>query len=66
MYRKEGEMEVPLQMLPLCCNSLITGYFHHLVVLPRLPKPRLGKSARDKCVYNTQKLCTAIMYFYES
>ena len=43
-------MELPLHMLPLCCHSLITGYFHHLVVLARLrklPKPKLGKSARE-------------------
>jgi hypothetical protein len=43
-------MELPLHMLPLCCHSLITGYFHHLEVLSRLgklPKPKLGKSARE-------------------
>jgi hypothetical protein len=26
----EGEMELPLHMLPLCCHSLTTGYFHHI------------------------------------
>jgi hypothetical protein len=25
----EGEVVLPLHMLPLCCHSLITGYFHH-------------------------------------
>jgi hypothetical protein len=43
-------MELPLHMLPLCCHFLIPGYFHHLVVLfglGKLPKPKLGKSARD-------------------
>jgi hypothetical protein len=46
----EGEMELPLHMLPLCCHSLTTGYFHHIVVLSglvELPKPKLGKSVRD-------------------
>jgi hypothetical protein len=46
----EGEMELPLHMLPLCCHSLTTGYFHHIVVLSGLvglPKPKLGKSARE-------------------
>jgi hypothetical protein len=44
-----GDMELPLHMLPLCCHSLITGYFHHIVVLSglgKLPKPKLGESAR--------------------
>jgi hypothetical protein len=43
-------MELPLHMLPLCCHSLTTGHFHHIVVLSglvKLPKPKLGKSARD-------------------
>jgi hypothetical protein len=31
----EGEMELPLHMLP-CCQSLTTGYFHHIVVLSGL------------------------------
>jgi hypothetical protein len=42
-------MDLPLHMLPLCCHSLTTGYFHHIVVLSglvKLPKPKLGKSAR--------------------
>jgi hypothetical protein len=26
--RREGPVELPLHMLPLCCHSLITGYFH--------------------------------------
>jgi hypothetical protein len=42
-------MELPLHMLPLCCNSLTTGYFHHIVVLSglvNLPKPKVGKCAR--------------------
>jgi hypothetical protein len=46
----EGEMELPLHMLPLCCHSLTTGYFHHIVVLSglvKLSKPKLGKSARE-------------------
>ena len=49
-------MELPLHVLPLCCPSLLTGYFHSLEVLPRLdklPKPKLGKSAR---------LCAACYY----
>ena len=48
--RKEGEMELPLRMLPLCYHSLTTEYLHLLEVLPRLgklPKPKLGKSARE-------------------
>ena len=43
-------MKLPLHMLPLCCHFLIIGYFHHLVVLPRLgklPKPKLGKPAHE-------------------
>jgi hypothetical protein len=46
---KGGKMELPLHMLPLCCHSLTTGYFHHIVVLSglfKLPKPKLGISAR--------------------
>jgi hypothetical protein len=46
-------MELPLHMLPLCCHSLTTGYFHHTVVLSglvKLPKPELGKSAREMCI----------------
>jgi hypothetical protein len=38
-------MELPLHMLPLCCHSLVTGYFHHIVVLSKLvklQKPKLG------------------------
>jgi hypothetical protein len=38
-------MELPLDMLPLCCHSLTTGYFHHIVVLSglvKLPKPGFG------------------------
>jgi hypothetical protein len=45
-------MELPLHMLPLCCHSLTTGYFHHIVVLSglvKLPKPKLGKSERELC-----------------
>lgn len=34
--RLEGEMELPLHMLPLCCHSLCSGYFHRLAVLSRL------------------------------
>jgi hypothetical protein len=43
-------MELPLHMLPLCCHSITTGYFHHILVLSelgQLPKPKLGKSARE-------------------
>jgi hypothetical protein len=43
-------MELLLHMLPLCCHSFVTGYFHLLEVLPRLdklPKLKLGKSARE-------------------
>jgi hypothetical protein len=59
---KEGKMELPLHMLPLCCRFTITGYFHHLVILHRLgklPKPKLGKSARD-AKYSDEKNSDAL------
>ena len=28
-------MELPLHTLPLCCHSLVTGYFHRMAVLFR-------------------------------
>jgi hypothetical protein len=40
-------------VLPLCCQSLTTGYFHLLEALPsldKLPKPRLGETARVRFV----------------
>ena len=49
-----ANMNNPWDKLPLCCHSLITGYFHHLVVLSRLgevPKPKLGKSARQLFIH---------------
>ena len=63
VLRYEGEMELPLLVLPLCCHSLITGYFHHLVVLPRLgklPKPKLGKSARVLSKFFTAQAACAL------
>jgi hypothetical protein len=33
--RLEGEMELPLHALPLCCQSLVTGYLHRMEVLSR-------------------------------
>jgi hypothetical protein len=51
-------MELQLHVLPLCCHSLTTGHFHHIVVLSglgNLPKPKLGEALSGRAV----SLCRA-------